>query len=284
MGDECRLRVTAAGTAVRPLHRDAHVHGDRPVKSLGLRRSSPRLSSQWSGGRWKPGRRSGGCPRRQPVAPRDEGSVGRIHLRPEPGRAAARRLRDAGRLRAYPPRQAADQGCARRRGLVADGRQVAPRSTCNCFASADCETAGDGDAGRPSGARPPRDATAGGQEGARPPPGRRRRPRPRRTIVHRLVPQALSVRPDGKTRVFALRLVNRGNVGERIGGARVALVLRRSGKVFATLRAHRFDLLPHSAGVAQFVYRGSVRGAVAAQVVFRPATEGTTRTFRVTLR
>jgi hypothetical protein len=49
------------------------------------------------------------------------------------------------------------------------------------------------------------------------------------TIVHRLVPQALSVHPDGKARVFSLRLANRGNASEPLGGRRLELVLSRSG-------------------------------------------------------
>lgn len=104
------------------------------------------------------------------------------------------------------------------------------------------------------------------------------------TIVHELVPQALSVRRTGAARVLSLRLANRGNVAERIGGTRLELVLSRHGEALATLRAHRLDLLPHSAGIAEFSYRGAVRGSVLARVVFRPASIGRPRSFRVTLR
>ena len=103
------------------------------------------------------------------------------------------------------------------------------------------------------------------------------------TIVHRLVPQALSVRRDGKTRLFSLRLANRGNVAERLGGTRIELVLSQNGRRFATLRTRRFDLLPHSAGIAQFAYGGSARGPVVAQVAFRPLSLGRSRAFPVTL-
>jgi hypothetical protein len=103
------------------------------------------------------------------------------------------------------------------------------------------------------------------------------------TIVHRLVPRALTVHRDGTDRILAVRLANRGNVSEWIGGRRVALVLSNGGKRFATLHARRFDLLPHSAGIAEFPYHGAVRGPVVAQVAFRPATLGVSRTFRVTL-
>jgi hypothetical protein len=104
------------------------------------------------------------------------------------------------------------------------------------------------------------------------------------TIVHHLEPEALSVHPKGKTQVFALRLANRGNVAERIGGARLELVVRQHGKRLATLRAGRLDLLPHSAGIADFTYRGAVRGRVTATIVLQPATIGRARSFRVTLR
>ncbi|HEY2355642.1 MAG TPA: hypothetical protein VGH79_12170 [Gaiellaceae bacterium] len=104
------------------------------------------------------------------------------------------------------------------------------------------------------------------------------------TIVHDLVPRALTVHRRGTDRRFALRLANRGNVAERLRGAHLELVLTRHGKRFATLRARLVDLLPHSAGIAQFTYRGAVRGRVRAAVVLRPATIGHPRSFRVTLR
>jgi P pilus assembly chaperone PapD len=103
------------------------------------------------------------------------------------------------------------------------------------------------------------------------------------SIVHRLEPQALSVRRDGTKRVFSLRLANRGNVAERIAGARVEIVLNRHGRSFAALRTRRFDVLPHSAGIAEFPYGGAVRGPVVARVVLRPPTIGRSRSFRVTV-
>src|SRR5207302_647447 len=66
------------------------------------------------------------------------------------------------------------------------------------------------------------------------------------TIVHHLVPQALSVRRDGTARLFSLRLANRGNVAERIGGARLRLMLSQHGVQKKALRARRLELLPHS--------------------------------------
>jgi hypothetical protein len=103
-------------------------------------------------------------------------------------------------------------------------------------------------------------------------------------IVHRLVPQVLSVHRDGASRLFALRLANRGNVAERIGGASLKLVLSRHGKALATLRARHLDLLPRSAGIAEFPYHGRASGPVLARVVFRPSSIGRPRSFRVTLR
>lgn len=103
-------------------------------------------------------------------------------------------------------------------------------------------------------------------------------------LVHRLEPQALSVRRHDGARLFALRLANRGNVAERLGGGTLQLVLVHQGETVATLRARRLELLPHSARIAQFVYRGSLRGLVVARVVFRPATSGRPRSFRVTFR
>ncbi len=83
--------------------------------------------------------------------------------------------------------------------------------------------------------------------------------------------------------MLSLRLVNRGNVAERLHGNGLQLVLSRHGKRLATLRSRLVDLLPHSAGIAEFAYRGAVRGRVRATVVLRPPTTGRTRSFRVTL-
>jgi len=104
------------------------------------------------------------------------------------------------------------------------------------------------------------------------------------TIVHRLVAQSLSVRRHRRTRVFSLRLANSGNVAERIDAARIKLVLSRRGKPFATLRVRRLDLLPHSVGIAEFSYRGRVRGVVVAHVNLRPSAIGPSRSFRLRLR
>jgi hypothetical protein len=104
------------------------------------------------------------------------------------------------------------------------------------------------------------------------------------TIVHRLEPQSLSVHKNRAARLLSLRLANRRNVAERLHGAHLELVLRRHGKRIATLRSRLLDLLPHSVGIAQFAYRGAVRGRVRATVVLRPVSLGRARSFRVRLR
>ncbi|HZT85369.1 MAG TPA: hypothetical protein VE984_08125 [Gaiellaceae bacterium] len=95
--------------------------------------------------------------------------------------------------------------------------------------------------------------------------------RVRGRIVRRLEPQALTVRRRGAQRILELRLVNRGNVTERLDN-RVRLVLRSHGRAVARLRPRRRgELLPHSAGIVTFVYAGPVRGRVRAQVELRRA-------------
>jgi hypothetical protein len=83
--------------------------------------------------------------------------------------------------------------------------------------------------------------------------------------------------------MLELLLVNRGNVTERFGEDRLRLQLLRRGRVFATLRPRGRELLPHSVGIAEFAYRGGVRGDVLAQVAVRPAVHGLRRRFRLHL-
>lgn len=90
-------------------------------------------------------------------------------------------------------------------------------------------------------------------------------------IVRRLELQALAVRRRPGRTLLELRLVNRGNVTEELGGSRLRLALCRHGHVLATLRPRHLELLPHSAGVAQFAYRGTARGALTARVLLQPS-------------
>ena len=100
-------------------------------------------------------------------------------------------------------------------------------------------------------------------------------------IVHRLDARAVTVRRTGARRLLELRLVNRGNVTERLGGGRLRLMLLRHGRRLATLRSRRRELLPHNAGIVEFTYRGHVRGKVRVRIVLRPPGRGPQRTFVV---
>jgi hypothetical protein len=80
--------------------------------------------------------------------------------------------------------------------------------------------------------------------------------------------------------MLELLLVNRGNVTERLGGARLRLALIRHGRTLAALRRRRRELLPRSRGIAEFTYRGRIRGSAVARVEL---PYGRPRTFRVRL-
>jgi hypothetical protein len=106
--------------------------------------------------------------------------------------------------------------------------------------------------------------------------------RVRGSLVRRIDTTALTVRRNGSRRLLELRLVNRGNVTERLGGAAaLRLALNRDGHAFASLRPRGREILPHSAGIAEFVYRGRVRGPVVARVVLPSTVRGRRRSFHV---
>jgi hypothetical protein len=98
-------------------------------------------------------------------------------------------------------------------------------------------------------------------------------------IVRQLDSGGLTVRRRGTDRLLELRVVNRGNVTERLGGNRLRLVLVRDGRILVTLRPRRREILPHSAGIAVFVYRGRARGTVQARVKLHPLRSGHRRAF-----
>ena len=102
-------------------------------------------------------------------------------------------------------------------------------------------------------------------------------------IVRRLEARSLAIRRAGSRLRLELLLTNRGNVTERLAEDRLRLELVRNGRVFATLRPRERELLPHSAGIAEFAYRGSVRGDVLARIEIRPAVRGLRRSFRLRL-
>jgi len=107
--------------------------------------------------------------------------------------------------------------------------------------------------------------------------------RVRGRIVRRLDARALTVRRSGAQRVLELRIVNRGNVMERLATDGLRISLLRDGRKLATLRPRSSEILPHSAGIAVFAYRGRLRGTVVARVELRPPVKGPQRSFRVRL-
>jgi hypothetical protein len=64
-------------------------------------------------------------------------------------------------------------------------------------------------------------------------------------------------------------------------GLRISLL--RDGRKLITLPPRSRELLPHSAGIAVFAYRGPLRGAVVARVELRPPVRGSEHSFRVRL-
>jgi hypothetical protein len=107
--------------------------------------------------------------------------------------------------------------------------------------------------------------------------------RVRGRIVRRLDARNLTVRRRGARRLLDLRLVNRGNVTERLGGDALRLVLFRRGRKLATLWPQRRELLPRSAGIAAFAYHGRVRGRVRVRIELGPSIHGRRRAFHVRL-
>ena len=107
--------------------------------------------------------------------------------------------------------------------------------------------------------------------------------RVRGRIVRRLDARALTVRRSGTRRLLDLRLVNRGNVTERPAGDGLRISLFRDRRKLATLRPRSVELLPHSAGIAVFAYRGRVRGVTVARVELPAPVGGKRRSFHVRL-
>jgi hypothetical protein len=102
-------------------------------------------------------------------------------------------------------------------------------------------------------------------------------------IMRRLDARAIRVSRLGESRMLGVLLVNRGNVTERLGQDGLRLVLTHNGRRFATLRPQREELLPRSRGVAEFAYRGAVRGAVDARVELRRSIRGRRPVFHLRL-
>lgn len=107
--------------------------------------------------------------------------------------------------------------------------------------------------------------------------------RVRGRVVRRLDARALHVRRLAARRLLELRVLNRGNVTERLGGGTLRLSLLRNGRLLSTLHPRHGELLPHSTGVAVFAYRGRIRGPVVARVELRPQVRGPRRAFHLRL-
>jgi hypothetical protein len=82
-------------------------------------------------------------------------------------------------------------------------------------------------------------------------------------VVRRLDVQAAHVR---RPRRLDVVLRNGGNVVERIGRTTLRIVLRRRGRVLATLRPVPRELLPGARGIVEAAYPSGVRGRVTATV------------------
>jgi hypothetical protein len=63
----------------------------------------------------------------------------------------------------------------------------------------------------------------------------------------------------------------------------VGLAILRNGHTLATLRPRRREILPHSAGMAVFVYRGRARGKVLARIELHPPGRSHLRAFWIRL-
>ncbi len=82
-------------------------------------------------------------------------------------------------------------------------------------------------------------------------------------IVRRLGVRGVRVRRPQRLDVM---LRNSGNVVERIGRSTIRIVLRRRGRVLATLRPVPRELLPGARGIVEARYPSGVRGRVNATV------------------
>jgi hypothetical protein len=88
----------------------------------------------------------------------------------------------------------------------------------------------------------------------------------------------------GRARTLELSLVNRGNVTESFERARAIVSLERDGRRLAGVRGEARELRPHTRGVLEFRYRGSVTGRVIARVdVSSDSGQVVRRAFRIRL-
>jgi hypothetical protein len=102
-------------------------------------------------------------------------------------------------------------------------------------------------------------------------------------IVRRLELRELRVRRAGRARTLELLVVNWGNITETLGRSRVVVALHRRGLAPARLWPASRELRPRTSGIAQFSYRGRLRGWVTARVTISTGRSGVQRSFRVRL-
>ena len=81
-------------------------------------------------------------------------------------------------------------------------------------------------------------------------------------VVHRVAVLGARSRKAGRRRLLTVRVANRGNVAELLGG----VTLWRRGKLVARLPAAPRELLPGGRGLVEVTYRGPIRGLVTCRV------------------
>ena len=85
-------------------------------------------------------------------------------------------------------------------------------------------------------------------------------------LVRRLTLGRVRLQRRGRDRIVDVELVNRGNVTERLARGRIVVTLMRRGRALARLVSAPRELLPHSRGRADLVYRGRARGWIRALI------------------
>lgn len=93
-------------------------------------------------------------------------------------------------------------------------------------------------------------------------------------LVRHIAVGRVRLQRRGRDRIVDIELVNRGNVTERLARGRVVVTLMRRGRPLARLVSAPRELLPHSRGRADLVYRGRARGWVRALIDAGPHARG----------
>jgi hypothetical protein len=85
-------------------------------------------------------------------------------------------------------------------------------------------------------------------------------------IVRGIRARSVRIARRGRARTLELSLVNRGNVTESFARGRSFVSLERGGRRLARVYGEARELRPHTRGVLEFRYRGSLSGRVIAHV------------------